>query len=501
VDLERYKKDAKALLRAYARDEGEAVARARTVLGGRADTRFQLSDAQHVVAVEHGYSSWPELKHAAETAPRERPVGRIGLHPVSFYEERVRGLEAGLAAGDDEAIRRAAIVPRADPFVVVAREYGFETWRDLVAAVERVRATHEGQREGSPKVVAALEAMEHGDVASLRAQLDDDPSLAGPVHTGAWTTLLEGLAQPDVVPFDRDIARLLVEHTPDLDGPLNLAACFNRAELVELLLEGGADPAPDPARGLTPLETALYHGARESAELLAARAISPLELWSAAALGRLDLMRRMVDETPRHRPNLADVGWQPAPPSAGDRQTILDEALCFAALNGRVDAVEWLLECGASIDGAPYLGMTPLHFAAFFDRPNTVKLLRDRGADTTLPERLEGRTAVEWAANDAIRALLQGYDSGLQYGPGEPVRLVVDVRRRYEVEDSGRAVELAGRPDGWRDIAARIEVERVVNVRRDGVVWLPVAGSYSFEEIAERVARASLELYEELLEL
>lgn len=28
--------------------------------------RFQLSDAQHVVAVERGYRSWPELKRALE---------------------------------------------------------------------------------------------------------------------------------------------------------------------------------------------------------------------------------------------------------------------------------------------------------------------------------------------------------------------------------------------------------------------------------------------------
>ncbi len=79
--------------------------------------------------------------------------------------------------------------------------------------------------------------------------------------------------------------------------------------------------------------------------------------------------------------------------------------------------------------------------------------------------------------------------------------LDVDVRRWYEIGDAGRAVELAGRPDGWRAVASRIEGERVVNIRREGVVWLPVTGPHSFDEIADRVARASLELYEELLEL
>jgi ankyrin repeat protein len=501
VDLERYKKDAKALVRAARQNDAEALARAHAVLGERAAKRFQLSDAQHVVAVEHGYRSWRDLRQVAETAPRERPVARIGLQPVSFYESRVRELEAQLAAGEEEALKRASIVPRADPSVVIAREYGFETWRELVAAVERVRATHEGQREGSPEVLAALGAMERGAADELRSQLDETPSLAGTVHVGAWTTLLEALAQPDVVPFDRAVAEILIARAQDLDGPLNLAACFNRAELVELLLDAGADPTPDPSRGLTPLETALYHGAREAADLLAERGISPLELWSAAALGRIDLMTNLLDRPPRHRPNLADVGWQPAPPPGNDAQTIVDEALAFAALNGRLESIEWLLDRGAAIDGAPYLGMTPLHFAAFFDRPNAVKLLRDRGADRTRTERISGRTAAEWAATSGIRALLCGYESGLEYRHGEPVHLSVDVRRWYEVDDGGRAVELAGRPEGWRVVGGRIEVERVVNVRRDGVVWLPVSGGHGFDEIAERVARASLDLYDELLDL
>jgi hypothetical protein len=499
VDLERYRKDAKALVRAHRRGEADADARARAVLGGHAQQRFRLSDAQHVVAVEHGYRTWPELKHAAETVPRERPVGRIGIEPISFYEERAEELRRS----QDE--RRLAIVPNGDPYVVVAREYGFETWRELVAAVERARATHEGQREGSPRVVAALAALDGDDVERLRAMLDEDPALAGRVHGGAWQTLLEGLAQPDVVDgFPERCAALLIERSEDLAGPLGLAACFDKQRLVRMLVEAGADPAPDPSRGLTPLESALYHGARDAAEALSEHGISPLALWSAAALGRIDLMEQQLGRAQTHRPNLADVGWQPGPPPLDDAQTILDEALCFAAINGRDDAATWLLEHGADASGAPYEGMTPLHFAIAFDRPTTVRLLRDAGADLELRDRLHHGTPAGWARHlerPALLALLEGYDSGLAYAPGEPVRLNVDVRRWYELDDGGRAVELAGRPSGWRDVAARLEVERVVNVTRSGAVALPVTGPFTFTEIAERVANASLALYEELLDL
>ena len=155
-----------------------------------------------------------------------------------------------------------------------------------------------------------------------------------------------------------------------------------------MLLDAGADPAPDAARGLTPLETALYHGARAAAELIAQRGISPMALWSVAALGRVDLAERLLG-TPAaaaHRPNLADVGWPPGPPPDDSAQTILDEALCHAAHNGRTDTVEWLLDRGADVNGAPYLGFTPLHFAAQFGHATTVDLLLRRGADASLRE-------------------------------------------------------------------------------------------------------------------
>ena len=332
MDLERYRKDAKALLRAFRAADAKALRRADAVLGARAGERFQLSDAQHVVAVEHGSRTWPELKAAA-------------------------------------------------------------------------------------------------------------------------------------------------------------------------------GPAPDPARDMTPLETALYQGARESAELLAGDEISPLALWSAAALGRLDLMARLygTPEAVAHRPNLAAAGWPPAPPPDDSEETVVGEALCFAALNGRDEAVEWLLDRGADPDGAPYLGVTPLHFAVAFSRPPTVRLLLDPGADPERRDSIHAGTPAAWArdrGNPMLAGLIEGIDTGLEYVPGEPVRLHVDFRRFPYVLDRGRAVDLAGRPDGWRDAAEWIARERIVNISRGGVVSLPVVSAGpGFDAIADRIAKASVELYQELLEL
>jgi hypothetical protein len=94
-------------------------------------------------------------------------------------------------------------------------------------------------------------------------------------------------------------------------------------------------------------------------------------------------------------------------------------------------------------------------------------------------------------------------ETGLEYRPGEPV-LVRVVRRahRVTVSDGGAAVENAGHPPGWRAVAARIDRELVVNVSRQGVVSLPVvAVGPGVDAIVQRVADASLALYQELLEL
>jgi len=86
-------------------------------------------------------------------------------------------------------------------------------------------------------------------------------------------------------------------------------------------------------------------------------------------------------------------------------------------------------------------------------------------------------------------------DSGLEYLPGEPV-LVRVVRRegRVKVGDEARGAALAGRTKVSEDVARRIEAEFVVNVSRRGEIFLPG------ERFVERVAQASLALYEELLE-
>jgi len=94
-------------------------------------------------------------------------------------------------------------------------------------------------------------------------------------------------------------------------------------------------------------------------------------------------------------------------------------------------------------------------------------------------------------------------ETGFEYVPGDPVRVrIVHRDRRTRVTDDGRAVERAGRPAGWREVAERIAGEVVVNVSRHGVISLPVSRcGPGLEAVVQRIGEASLALYQEILEL
>jgi hypothetical protein len=97
-------------------------------------------------------------------------------------------------------------------------------------------------------------------------------------------------------------------------------------------------------------------------------------------------------------------------------------------------------------------------------------------------------------------------DSGLSYREDEPV--VVRLRKRggrYDLDDEGRAVALAGKPPGWHELAVAVVAGQFsLNVSPDGAVavFVPaVEGGVDLAWLGGRVAEASRALYQELLDL
>jgi ankyrin repeat protein len=511
LDLEHYRKEAKSLVRAVRAGDADAIARAQEVLGARARDRFLLSDAQYVIATEHGYRSWGQFRRSVERARPEPPVGRIGAGPLADYEERARELVAQVRAAREDALRRVrAHLPRfeggelseRDARVVVAHEYGFPTWRQLAYYVRK--AEEEARRRPADERLEARAAIVDGDVERLRGLLDTHPGLAD--------DLLEDLTQPGVLPRRQSgpAVELVVARADNIDVCLNLAACFDRVELVQLLLDAGASVDGVEIWGITPLETALYHAARRAAVLLAQRKIVPFALWTAAALGRIDLMETFFDadgalrpEAGAHRPDLSKVGWPPGPPPRDDEREILEEAFVHACHNGRIDAAAWLLDRGVDADARPYAGLTGLHLAVSAGLAETVRFLVERGADTTLRDEVHDATPLGWAehlGDAACRDALSG--TGVTYGDGEPVRIRIRRRgRRIDIDDGGETVRRAGKPPGWREVAERLVAEEGFNVNRAGVVFVGAVEGRDVNALARRLAATCASLYGELLEL
>lgn len=115
------------------------------------------------------------------------------------------------------------------------------------------------------------------------------------------------------------------------------------------------------------------------------------------------------------------------------------------------------------------------------------------------------RLAVARAALEAARERGESVlDTGREYATGEPVRVFLRRRgHRWDFGDGGRAVELAGKPDGWLPVAERVVAEEGMNVNRAGVVFVPVVErpGRDLAALALRLGDVSHTVFAELVEL
>lgn len=310
-----------------------------------------------------------------------------------------------------------------DARLVVARGYDFLGWPELAQYVRDVRQVD----SQAARFEAAVEAVIDGDVASLLAHLDRDPTLVSarsarvtcfdpPVH-GAM--LLHYVAANGVenhrqrTPANAvDVARLLIERGANVDALAYLygGACTTmsllvssdhprragvQVALVDLLVEHGASVEPLGTGSWTsPLVTALVFGCREAAEALVRLGARVDSVVSAAGLGRTDDVRRLLptaDGEDRHR------------------------ALALAAQNGHADTMAVLLDAGEDPNRynppGTHAHSTPLHQAAWSGHLDVVRLLVERGARLDLRDAHHDSTPLGWAdyaGQTAVAAYLRG---------------------------------------------------------------------------------------------
>ena len=346
-DLDHLRKQAKRLLRAARAGSSEALQRFATTLPAARDISLaalmqrplRLHDAQSVVAREHGFRSWTELKRYVEwarSAATERLSrwlgfvfeGQAGQRALAL---RMLGEEPALVAGDPWL---ACVVGD-------------------VARIERALATDPDfvNRPGGPLAMPPLAAVTSSQL--IREPGFEDKLLAS--------------------------ARLLIDHGADVNGrwidprfpddPLSVlygaAGRTHHAGMTALLLDAGAQPNDNES---------LYHSV-ESKDL----SCTKLLLAAGARVAGTNAVARSLDYD---RPEALQL-------LLSRREEPLETHwLHHAMLRGRSLAhIRALVEAGADPGGRDRAGTSVFAFASRFGRVDVMALLRERGvADLLTPE-------------------------------------------------------------------------------------------------------------------
>ena len=482
IDLERARREAKALLARARAGEPEALER----LGGLPG-ELRLARAQLAIARELGERSWPALVRRAElesatTRQRADAFVRAATSDRIDHADALLARDPALA----RALPAAALVlgepVSVDPlgplaplgwppllYITHSRYLGGARTAALVASGERLlgagadpNGTYAHEEFGAQSALYGAAGIAHEPrltrlLLEHGANPDDNESLYHATESADHRCIRLLLEAGATVPGtnslahaldreDLELVELLLEHGPAADEPwaerdraIPWAIYRNRsARIVRLLAERGADlEALDPGSGRTPYALAVARGRADLAQLLEQLGAPP----RAGAVERLvgACMRGAREEAMGYV--AGDAGLVEA--ARGD----LGEALMIAAAEGRVEATALLLDVGAPLEARGELGGGPLHHAAWNGRGGTVDLLLRRGAD---PLAISGAptnsTPLAWAAHGSRYA---GVHGDAFYGIGRRLVHEGDVRDPALADLATGALSdwLAGRED------------------------------------------------------
>jgi Ankyrin repeats (3 copies) len=496
-DLGQLRRQAKALRNAGRDGEPGALARFAAYRPARAPVT--LSAAQLVIAREHGFPSWPQLKAAAEERrmTREQKARALVVASVSGRMDRaVRLVEADPSLATYNVWAAAALGEAAHVRALLARDRGLAVavdpesgWAPLLVVcnsrwhqIDRDRAA--GLREvaellmdaGASPDTSVGRVPEFGHCSALYAAagLANHPELA--------ELLLKRGADPDTpaalyhTAFLRDhrCLRLLLDHGARAEGAEALAAAISvdDAKAVRLLLDAGVDAAaplpaealgesyaPEPPIGAVRAAVEFQCGA-ELVGLLLERGADPDARGQdgrsayrlAVRQGRTDVVdllrsRGAQDDATDVDRFLAACVRADRPeaerhltrhPGLVDELSGEDhEAIAHAADHGNLSAVQLMLDLGFPLN-APVGddGASPLHAAAGAGAAELVAFLIDRGADIEAKDTTWAATPLRWAT----------VGSGFGLGHNPRADWVRTVQTLIATGTSTDGVWLAGKP-------------------------------------------------------
>jgi ankyrin repeat protein len=341
-----------------------------------------LSRAQHEIARDHGFDSWPKLVHHVQACSLEGIERALVLADAAAL---ARFLQA------DPAAASTAVDGLPPLLVLLRRSVGAPAdVRDCARLLLDAGAdpdSHTVEWGGEGRMSALFDAVERGDVPLVRllvergAAPDEDAFYHACERSD--TALLDLLDQPG---FDGMVLHKLdfedaagLRWFLDRGVDVNRYCCLHHAiargrglAIISMLLDAGADVDLPWTRwdvGRRPLALAARCGHLAAYELLASRgATADLDAVDAAVLA---VARGRSARLPSAPPPAKGL------PAGDDYGWVLGQ---FAAL-GRTEVVRALLDSGMPVDTRGWSNFTPLDQAAMHGRTGTVRLLIDRGAD------------------------------------------------------------------------------------------------------------------------
>ena len=285
----------------------------------------------------------------------------------------------------DELLKRGADinarrVDGARPIHLTNGDYFYRGWRDVSRLWLVTPAAVMAHLTTRGAVIDLPTACHTGDIARVRELLRQDPTLANKV--GEYEGYYLGAG-----------------------APLQNAATVGRMDIVQLLLDHGADPnlrEEQIAPNGKALYQAVYHGHYEIAKLLLERGAFPNP--PVESSGNALWVSREWRPDKRMEQLLLSYGAKPEPDRpAEDWPTseynwLLITPLHTAAREGNVRKAKALLDAGANLHARDeHLSSTPLAWAAKFGQLRMVKFLLKRGAPASLPDDPPWATPLAWA--------------------------------------------------------------------------------------------------------
>lgn len=300
----------------------------------------------------------------------------------------------------------------ARPIHLFNGDYHYRGWRDVPKDWPTTPAQVLAHLRRRGAYIDINTAAHLGDLARVRELLDEDPSLAnragehGGYYLGGGTPLKNAAATGRM-----DIVQLLLDRGADPNLPeehiapkghaLYSAVYNGHYEIAKLLLERGAYPSPPVESSADALSIAMSRGDQRMIELLC----------SFGSARSLDLLSHYGDLTTAAAVFAANPALANDPAVFRNAAGNGHEGFVRLMLRYRPDLVtrvsvaaktreltEWLFQQGMPASRASWMGITPLHdFARKGDLENAALFL-DHGADLEAIDDHLGTTPLAWAA-------------------------------------------------------------------------------------------------------